>query len=155
MYQQTKGDGIKNVTSTYQVESTTVSLPVDKVWEYLKSFQYEKVFPTNVKSVRFTSGGPMEVGSVFQVEFKDGSLFEKRILEISELKRRIVWEIISATPETTYTSMVTTLKVYKVTEDNTSFLTWTTDFSNDVNTNVVLSDKNLKLQNFRDLKKLK
>jgi hypothetical protein len=156
MYQkQGKGNGLKSVTSTYQIESTIISLPIDKIWEYLKSFQFEKVFPTNVKSVKFTSGGPMEVGSVFQVEFKDGSLFEKRILEISELKRRIIWEIISVTPETTYTSMVTTIKVYRVTEDNTSFLTWTTDFSNDVETNVVLSDKNLKLQNFKDLKKLK
>jgi hypothetical protein len=155
MNQQQNSSGVKSLTSTYQMESTHINLPVDTVWDNLKSFKYEKVFPTNVKSVKFTSGSPSEVGSIFQVEFKDGSFFEKRIVEISEVKRRIVWEIISATPETSYSSMVTTITVCKVTEDNTSFVSWVTDFSNDINTNVVLSDKNLKLQNFKDLKKLR
>jgi hypothetical protein len=153
--QQGKGNGLKSVTSTYQVESTVVSLPVDKVWEYLKSFQFEKVFPTVVKSIRFTSGGPTEVGSVFQIEFKDGTTFEKRIVEISEVKRRLVWEVISATPESSFSSMLSTVKIYKVTEDNTTFLVWETNYSNDVDTSVLLSEKNRKYENFKDLKKLK
>lgn len=153
--QQSTSNGVNSVTSTYQMQSCHIGLPVETVWSNIKSFQYEKVFPSNVKSLKFVSGGPCEVGSVFKVEFKDGSVYEKRILEISEVKRKIVWELISASPETSYSSMVSTIKVCKVTEDNTTFVSWVTDFSNDVSTNVVMSDKNLILQDFKDLKKLK
>ncbi len=100
MYQQSKGD--KTVASTFQVESACIKVSVDKLWESIKSFEFEKVFPTVVKSVKFTSGSPSEVGSVFQIEFKDGTSFEKRIVEISEIKRRLVWEIISSTSETSF-----------------------------------------------------
>jgi hypothetical protein len=155
MYQQTKGDGLKDVASTYQVESACIDYPVDKVWDYLKSFEFDKVFPTNVKSVKFTQGGPNEVGSVFEIVFKDGKSFEKRILEISEVKRKLVWEVISACPDSSFSSMLTIVKVSKVTEDNTTFLTWETNYSNDVNTSVLASEKNRKFENFNDLKKLK
>jgi hypothetical protein len=155
MNKQSNGDKLKSVTSTYQVESATFNLPVDKVWDAVKSFEFEKVFPSTVKSVKFTSGGPTEVGSVFVVEFKDGKLFEKRIVEISELKKKLSWELVSSTPESSFSSMLGTVKAFKVTEDDTTFLVWETNYSNDVDPAVLKSQKSRVLENFKDLKKLK
>ena len=143
------------VTSCYQTESCVVPISIDKLWSSFKTFQFDKMLTSHVKSVKFISGNPNEVGSVFQVEYKDNSVWENRILEISDKKRTIAWELIETKPDISFTSMLTTIKFFKVTEDNTSFVFWESDFSNDVNSHVIQDSKFKKLDYFKDLKKYK
>lgn len=149
-----KSESMNFVTSCHQTESTVVAQPVGKVWEALKSLLLHKSFPSHVKNVKFTSGSDNEIGSIFEVEYIEGSVWTFRIVEISEKKRRIAYELIGAVPETTFSSMLTTIKVQQVTEDNSTFLTWETDYSNDVNAHVIQDGKFKKLDYFKDLKKL-
>ena len=143
------------VTSCHQVETCVLDINIDKVWDAFRSFEFDKMFPSHVKSVKFTSGGANEVGSVFDVEYADGSVWTNRIGEISDVKRVISWELISATPEIGFTSMMTTIRLHKVTEDNRTFLSWESDYSNDVNAHIVQDGKYKKLEYFKELRKLK
>lgn len=148
-----RSESMNHVTSCHQVESTVLSTPLESVWDKLKSFHFHKFLSTHIKSVKFTNGSQTEVGSVFDVEYVDGSVWTFRILEISDIRHSISYEVISANPNVGFTSMVTFIKLMKVTEDNSTFISWETDFSNDVNSHIVQDQKFKKLDYFKDFKK--
>ena len=150
---QTKQVSMNNVTSCNQVESTVLTASICKAWESLKSFQFHKFLPSHIKSVKFTSGTQNEVGSVFDIEYKDGSVWTYRILEISELRHTISYELIAANPSIEFTSKITRIRLYKVTDSNWTYLSWETDFSNDANTHIIQDQKFKKLDYFKDFTK--
>ncbi len=141
------------VTSCHQVESTVLNVPIGKAWDLLKTFQFHTFLPSSVKNVKFTSGSANEIGSVFSVEYMDGSLWTFRIVEISESKRSLAYELMTAEPEITFSSLQNTIRLYKVTADNSTFVQWESDYSNDVNTHVLQDGKYKKLDAFKDLQK--
>jgi hypothetical protein len=149
-----RSDSMNLVTSCHQIESVVLPSPAGKVWEALKSFAWEKYLPTSVKSSKFTSGNEHEVGSIFELEYVDGSVWTYRITDISETRRGLGFELISATPEISFSSMTSFIRIFKVTEDKTTFLQWETDFSNDVNSHTLQDQKYKKLEYFKDLKNL-
>ncbi len=142
------------VTSTHQTESTVINKPVSKVWETLRTCQFDKFFPKSVTCCKFTSGDANSVGSEFQITYKDNSVWTSTITEISENRRRVSWELVIAEPSVTFTSMSNTVSLYKVTSDNTCFIEWSTDFSNDVDSHVVQDRKYKKLDWFNEMKTL-
>ena len=149
-----RSDSMNFVTSCHQVESTVLSVGVSKVWDALRTFAFEKLLSSHVKSVKFTSGSPNEVGSVFDIEYAEGSVWTNRIVEISDTRRTIAWELIGAVPEITFSSMLTTVKLHRVTDEDSTFVSWESDYSNDVNAHVVQDGKFKKLDYFKDLKKV-
>jgi len=64
----------------------------------------------------------------------------------------ISYELIAANPSIEFTSMITVIKLFKVTNGNHTFVSWETDFSNDVNTHIIQDQKFKKLDYFKDLK---
>lgn len=148
-----RSESMNFVTSCHQVESTVINAQVGAVWEALRSFELSKLFPTNIKNVKFTSGNANEVGSTFQIEYTDGSVWTYKILEISDSKRVLSYELITAEPEIAFSSLQHTIKVFKVTEDNSTYFAWESDFSNDVNSHILQDTKFKKLDAFKDLKK--
>jgi hypothetical protein len=149
-----KQESLNFITSCQQVESCVLKAPVDKVWCALREFKLEQLLSSHIKGVNFVNGNPNEVGSVFEVTYQDGSVWTSKIQEISDSRRAITWELISTNPEITFSSMWTTIRLFKVTEDNTTFLQWQTDYSNDVNSHITQDAKYKKLDYFNDLKKL-
>lgn len=148
-----RSESMNYVTSCHQVESCVLCVKVGDVWDSLKTLSWEKVFSSHVKSIKFTSGSPYEIGSTFEVEYKDGSVWTNRIIELSERRRVIAWELIGATPNISFTSMMVSVKLFEVTENNSTYISWETDYSNDVNAHIVQDGKYKKLDYFKDLKK--
>ena len=148
----TKSESMNNVTSCHQVESTVLGAQIEKLWENMKSFNFHKFLSTHIKNVKFTSGSSAEVGSVFEIDYADGSKWTFRIVEVSELRHMISYELIGANPSIEFTSMITVIKLLKVTDGNHTFVSWETDFSNDVNSHIIQDQKFKKLDYFKDLK---
>ena len=67
-------------TSCMQVESTVLPVPIEKVWPKFRSLQFDLVAPTYVTSTSVVGEG---VGSVVTVTYKDETVWELRITEIS------------------------------------------------------------------------
>lgn len=149
-----KSESMNFVTSCHQVASCVLNAPVGKIWDSLKTFDWSKILPSHVLTTKFTSGGPSEVGSQFEVEYVDGSVWQYRIVEVSELTRSFSYELISASPQTSFTSMLNHVRLHKVTFDDSTFIEWSTDFSNDVDTHVIQDNKFKKNDYFKDLRKL-
>eukprot|EP00798_Chlamydomonas_sp_ICE-L_P023644 gene23644-9173_t len=102
--------------------------PVDKVWEMLRSANMSWL--DSVASVDVT-GGDAEVGSLRKVSYKDGTVQTLKVVELSDLRYTITLDMIESEPAVSVMSKVQTLTLKRVTHDNTTFIEWFSDFSND------------------------
>ena len=58
-------------------------------------------------------------------------------MEISELHGFITYELLIAEPPIDATSVESTIKLHKVTDENKTFIAWESIFSNDANAHVL------------------
>jgi hypothetical protein len=143
----------ENVASCFLEESTYLRAPIGKIWECIKEFNFEKICPTKIRSCKFLTGNPMQIGSTYKLEFNDGTTFTFMIVEMSELKRKYTFEMIDCEPKQNFSSMLSTLKCCPVTNDNTTVLTWQTLYSNDVTPDIIRNRKEVIKSYFSDMKK--
>jgi hypothetical protein len=99
------------------------------------------------------SGAPNQLDSVVRLSYADGAIWELRINEISDAKHTLGYEVISTEPAHQATSIIGRFKFTPVTDENQTFLQWTTEYSNDVDANVIVDQKYKKLEFFFELKK--
>jgi hypothetical protein len=148
----TQRKGEYGVSSCLIKESCMIHVPVGAVWEGFKSFQLEKMAPTIISSCKFLNGNPSQIGSTYQVEYKSGITATYMIVELSELKRTITVDMIDCFPKMSFSSMLTTIKFYKVTNDDTTYMCWEGLFSNDIDTEVMRRVKTDVINLFKDFK---
>ncbi|TNV76768.1 hypothetical protein FGO68_gene6532 [Halteria grandinella] len=120
--------------STHQVESSVLPVSIDK-------------------ATNFTQGGPNQLDAIVTIEYTDGAKWELRITELSEIKHSLGYQVLSTEPTHSATSIQGQVHLRAVTDDNTTFITWTTDFSNDADATVIYDQKFKKTEFFAELKK--
>ena len=91
--------------STHQSESAVLPIPAGKAWGFFKKFHLEAFIPNKVKATTFTTGAPGQLDSVIKIDYTDGASWEIRIIEISDLRRSIGYEVISTEPAHQVTSI--------------------------------------------------
>jgi hypothetical protein len=151
--ESSKRTGSAVPTSTTQSESCVIPVSIEKSWGVFKSFKLDKVLPTHLKSSEFVSGGPNQLDSVVRLTYADGAVWQLRINEISDVKHTLGYQVISTEPAHQVTSIIGRFKFHPVTDENQTFLEWTTEYSNDVDANVIIDQKYKKLEFFFELKK--
>ena len=151
--EQTSRQGSSVPVSTHQVESTVLPIELEKAWGSFKTLQLEKLVPQRVKSTTFTTGGPNQLDSIIKIEYVDGAKWELRVNEISDVKHTLGYQVLSTEPAHQVTSIQGSIHLRAVTDDNTTFVTWSTDFSNDADATVIFDQKYKKLDFFADMKK--
>ena len=62
------------------------------------------------------------------------------------------YQVISTEPAHFVTSISGQFHFKRVTDDNSTYIEWATDYSNDVDANIILDQKYKKLEFFKDLK---
>ena len=151
--EQTSRQGSTVPVSTHQVESTVLPIELEKAWGSFKHLKLEKLVPQRVKSTTFTTGGPNQLDSIIKIEYVDGAKWELRVNEISDVKHTLGYQVLSTEPAHQVTSIQGSIHLRAVTDDNTTFVTWSTDFSNDADATVIFDQKYKKLEFFADMKK--
>mmetsp|Transcript_53517 Transcript_53517/g.61407 ORF Transcript_53517/g.61407 Transcript_53517/m.61407 type:complete len:149 (+) Transcript_53517:68-514(+) len=142
------------VSSTHQFESTVVNAPIGKIWDSFRELKFETLFSSTVSKTEYTEGKAGLLESVVKITYKDGHTWSYRINEISDLNHYISFELVEAEPKATVTSIHHSIKLMRVTDDNSTYIRWETDFSNDADANVIQDSKFKKVDYFKDLKKL-
>jgi len=89
-----------------------------------------------------------------KIEFKDGTNWIIKVVEISELQHFISWELLETSVPIGVSSVINKIKLYRITDYNSTFMTWETDFSNDVDISVIEDNKYKKLEYFNEMKKV-
>jgi hypothetical protein len=113
-------------TACIQTESTVVPAPIATVWAKFRGFKLEAVAPGFVKSTE----GDAAVGSIIKVTYKDGSVWEHQIIELSDKKHTIAYYVVKADPSITATSVEGEIVFERVSDGDQTFMKWTTEFSN-------------------------
>ncbi|KAI8323456.1 Bet v1-like protein [Martensiomyces pterosporus] len=136
--------------SSHNVESRVIKAPVEKVWDALRSQDFK--FWSIVKSVEQPASAT-EVGSTRKVAFNDGTVQQYRLVEFSELKHSLTYEIVESEPAVPVLSAQHTIHVLRVSADDTAFVQWSSDFSSDGSSAAVQDSKYKKLEALADLAK--
>jgi hypothetical protein len=74
--------------------------------------------------------GDAAVGSIVKITYKDGSVWEHQIIELSDRKHTIAYHVVNADPDITATSVEGELAFERVSDGDHTFMKWTTEFSN-------------------------
>jgi len=138
-------------TSCIQTESTVLSCPVSKAWSAFRALSFDKVAPNLVKSVVVDDFLGV-VGGVVTTTYQDGGVWKLRITELSDRNYTIAYEVYETEPAATCTSIQGEIQLQEVTDENSTFLTWTTTFSNDADAQVMADQKYKKLDFFKAFK---
>ena len=72
------------------VESFVVAAPVVDVWRCVKELDFAKLTPDLVSDCE--GGGAATVGSTRTNRYRDGSLTEVTLVEVSDVRMRLAWK---------------------------------------------------------------
>ena len=78
---------------------------------------------------------------------------ELRLAELSDLKYYVTYDLLASEPAVSVSSALHTIRLHRVTADNTTFLEWLRDFSTDATAEVVQDSKYKKHEAVADLVK--
>jgi hypothetical protein len=139
------------VTAMTQTESTVLRVDPNTLWPLFRSLSFDRLIPSKVTSVEAVSGLAGQVDSTFKVVYTDGAEWSIHVLGVSDFHKSIIWEVVHAEPSTGFTSAINILRIYQVTSDNTSFVTWTTEYSSDAKYAILADTKYKKLEAFAEM----
>ena len=140
-------------TSCTQTESTVLPCPLPKAWALFRDLALHTIAPQQIAATSWESGTTAaHVGSVLKVTYQDGSVWRLRVTDFSERNHSVAYEVLDVEPAVTTASRQGELTFTAVTSDDTTFFTWTTEFSNDADLAVISDQKYKKLEFFKDVK---
>eukprot|EP01130_Rhizamoeba_saxonica_P006862 TRINITY_DN2750_c0_g2_i1.p1 TRINITY_DN2750_c0_g2~~TRINITY_DN2750_c0_g2_i1.p1 ORF type:complete len:178 (-),score=35.72 TRINITY_DN2750_c0_g2_i1:25-504(-) len=138
--------------STRAYSSTVIPVPVSFAWKHLRDFSFPEKFFDSVESVTIEDDlPPTTVGATRVVTWKDGQTRTQRLLEVSDQYHRVVWEMEDSNPPAEFSACISTLQLERVTDTNSLFLKWSSDFSTDIPADLVLFEQRAYNQNLTDL----
>jgi len=127
--------------STTVWESYHLRVPLEKVWTLVRPLNFAYL-PT-VASASEGKAALAEVGAHRTITYKDGTQQTVRVTGLSDAEYSISWELEVSVPSTVFAAQTHTVRLRRVTEGNTTFIEWNTQFSSDASQEV-LSDAKFK-----------
>ncbi|KAM0751474.1 Bet v1-like protein [Meredithblackwellia eburnea MCA 4105] len=125
-------------TATYVQESSVINAPLAKVWTQIKLGDFSNWWSKLSKSV--VAKGTSEETDVFIWTFKDGTELTVKQEEHSSIEHSITYSVVAAQPALSYTSVVSTIRLYPITtgpSEGSTFITWSGSFSSDADAGVI------------------
>ena len=137
-------------TSTNNTESAVLRKSIDEVWGSLRAFKLEVLAPAKVESTSWTDGSEGTVGGLVEVTFKNGSKWTYQVTELSDKHHTLSYRVVVAEPAMEVSSLEGDIQLFRVTQDDTTFIRWSTDFSNDADAEIIQDQKFKKLDFFSE-----
>lgn len=107
--------------------SIVIDAPAARIWSVLRDFIGLTAWSEAVTGARITNGKASDqVGAIRHLDIADGSAFVETLLTLSDDSMSLSYDIVEGPiPVTDY---VATMRVYEVTADGSSFVTWSAQF---------------------------
>ncbi|GAB5034700.1 bet v1-like protein [Nannochloropsis oceanica] len=137
--------------ATHIEESHVIPAPITDVWSVIKSMKMETWWSLLDKVTSDSSAPGLSIGSTYTLHFKDGTAWGIVIMEASELHKSVSFELVSSNPSISVSSALHKLSCKPVTATNQSFISWSTDFSNDASADTVLDSRFKKREGLQGL----
>ena len=92
------------------------------------------------------------VGAVRNVVWKTGESQSHRLLALDDQFRTARWELVAAEPAAEVSAVMSTLRVFRVTEDESTVLDWQAEFSADATGDFVVFTQKAQLESLREIR---
>jgi uncharacterized protein YndB with AHSA1/START domain len=110
------------------LRSAVIAAPIEKVWETIRPFDGLPAWHPLCPDTRMEDGAsPLAVGGVRRIEQTDGHQFRERLLALSDRDRSQAYAMID--PPRSLTSMVTTMRLYPITDGERTYLSWSSEIA--------------------------
>ncbi|KAI1123119.1 hypothetical protein F5Y10DRAFT_252556 [Nemania abortiva] len=142
-------------TSAAVVESAVIRAPLSHVWHHIKLQNFSN-FWSALKSSEFVKGVNNET-DVVHWTFNDGTELDVKQEEHSTINHYITYSVITAKPNLTYTSVLSTIRCYAVTSgelEGSTYIEWSGHFSTDADAGVIEDAKFKRRDALADLAKV-
>ncbi|KAI3647778.1 hypothetical protein MP228_007999 [Amoeboaphelidium protococcarum] len=136
---------------THVKESAVIAAPYARVWEQVRPLTFKWL--SAVKEVKVVDGNESQVGSQRKITYVDGTVQTVRVLELSDVENFVTYEVVSSEPAVQVSSAIHTIRLRRVTADDSTFVEWVSDYSSDASQEVIQDSKYKKHEAFTDLSK--
>lgn len=167
------------MSSCRNKESALINIPASLLWASVRTLDFRQLNPDLVKSCSLLIpsaegkvslegqtyldvgmdgddlsgfGCPLSIGSLRHVVYKDGAEFVFRIIELSDVQGFVTCELIQTDSTVNVSAVQHTFQVIEITETRQCVITWTTEFSSDVDQHVYSDCKYKKLDAFKAMR---
>lgn len=139
--------------ATHVFASAVFGLNTDEVWSVLRDFTFPASSFEGVESCEMVGGvSPFSVGAVRHVRWCSGEEQRHRLLLLSDMHRTISWEVVWSNHPTEFSACISTLTCRRITESNSTLISWESDFSADAAPEVITFYTQAHQQNLSDLR---
>ncbi|PMD16954.1 Bet v1-like protein [Hyaloscypha hepaticicola] len=142
-------------TSTSVTESAVISAPFGAVWHHIKLASFPN-FWTALSKAEPVHGASSDT-DIVKWTFKDGTELEVKLEAHSAIDHYITYSVISAKPQLSYSSVVSTIRLFPITSghhEGQTFIQWSGNFSSDADAGVIEDAKFKRREALADLAKL-
>ncbi|KAF2735629.1 Bet v1-like protein [Polyplosphaeria fusca] len=139
-------------TSTSVSESAVIEAHPSSVWHLIKLQDFSQFWSKLEKSEEIRGTSPET--DVVKWTFKDGTVLDVKQEEHSAIDHYITYSVITSQPALSYTSVVSTIRVYPITSgqhEGHTYITWTGNFSSDADAGVIEDAKFKRREALADL----
>lgn len=110
------------------VRTAVIDAPIGEVWRTIRPFDGLPAWHPLCPDTQIEDGrSPLAVGSVRNIKQTDGQHFRERLLAISDADHSQTYMMLE--PPRTVTSMVTTMRLYPITDGDGTYLSWSADIA--------------------------
>jgi len=141
-------------TSTSVLESAVIEAPFSNVWHLIKLESFSS-FWSALKSSASVKGASPDT-DIVKWTFKDGTVLEVKQEEHSAIDHYITYSVISAQPQLSYSSVLSTVRCFPITSgkhEGHTFVQWSGNFSSDADAGVIADAKFKRKEALADLAK--
>ncbi|GAA5821594.1 hypothetical protein JCM3770_005307 [Rhodotorula araucariae] len=142
-------------TSNTAYEGAVIKAPLAQVWHKIKLAQFSEWWSALESSGRAPKG-VSEEADVYEWKFKDGTTLHIKQEEHSSLRHSISYSVITSEPALSFSSVISTITLFPVTtgsEANSTYISWTGQWSSDADAGVVEDGKFKRREALADLAK--
>ncbi|KAH8598318.1 hypothetical protein B0O99DRAFT_506929 [Bisporella sp. PMI_857] len=139
-------------TASSVTESAVIEAKFGDVWHQIKLENFSN-FWSKLKSSEFVKGVSPDT-DIVKWTFKDGTVLEVKQEEHSSIDHFITYSVITAQPQLTYSSVVSTIRLFPITsgsQEGHTFIQWSGNFSSDADAGVIEDAKFKRREALADL----
>jgi hypothetical protein len=108
------------------LRSAVINGPIEALWQTIRPFDALPAWQPLCPKTHIEGGeSPVMVGSIRNIKQTDGGHFRERLLALSDIEHSQTYMLLD--PPLSVTSMVTTLRLYPITDGDRTYLSWSSE----------------------------
>ncbi|KNC51903.1 uncharacterized protein AMSG_08003 [Thecamonas trahens ATCC 50062] len=141
--------------ATHTSASAVFPLPITTVWPVFRDFLFPGRLISTIEACELVEGdGATCVGAERVIRWKTGEERRHRLLELSDEHYSISWNLVGANHPTETMSVLSHIRCFPITEDNTTLVEWSSDFSADVSPSVLKFEQTAYAKSLAEMRRI-